>query len=121
MNMCNAREIFRPSTSVHAHPSIRFARSSLNWSRAAVNFSVTTSHRSIRSLKPFSRASRAVVVSGEKYTGQYHKLASRDGREWSLGMCKLTVGLDADVHFSVGGVGDRVTTELDSWAGEMSA
>ncbi len=60
-------------------------------------------------------------MSGEKYTDKYHKLASRDGLDWSPSKCKLTVGLDADVHLSVGGVGDRVTTELDSWAGETSA
>lgn len=36
-------------------------------------------------------------------------------------MCRLTVGLDADVHLGVGGVGDCVTAELDSRARELSA
>lgn len=37
------------------------------------------------------------------------------------GMFRLTVGLDADVHLSVGGVRDSVTAELDSRAGDMLA
>lgn len=60
-------------------------------------------------------------MSVEKYTDQYHRLASRDGLERSPGMCRLTVGLDADVHLGVGGVGDCVTAELDSRARELSA
>lgn len=45
------------------HELIRSSCAAMYASRAAVNFSVTTSHRSIRSSRPFSSASMAVVLS----------------------------------------------------------
>ena len=92
------------------YASIRLPLSALNWSRAAVNFSVTTSHRSIRSSKPFSKASRAVVVSKPRsqypseHSNNQHKLRGH------------TVRLDTDVHLRIGRVGDSVTAEFNSRA-----
>lgn len=91
--------------------------SSLNWSRAAVNFSVTTSHRSIRSLKPFSRASRAVVESGIRVS---------QGDPWICllsrihDLCSLTTSLDTEVHLRVGGVGNSVSAEIHGRAISVS-
>lgn len=45
------------------HATILSASAALNESRAALNLSVTTSQRSIRSSRPFWRASVAVVSS----------------------------------------------------------
>jgi hypothetical protein len=63
-------------------------------SRASTNLSTTTSHRSMRSSKPFSSASTAVVPSRKCC-----QLCS-----CSVAVV-LTVGLDSDVHKCFGGMG----------------
>jgi hypothetical protein len=63
----------------------------------------TTSHRSIRSLRPFSSASTAVVPSTRLSVVPSVIHMAR----------LLTVCLDSDVHEFFGGMGDRVAAEFD--------
>jgi hypothetical protein len=76
---------------------------SMKLSLSSWNFSETTSHRSIRSLKPFSNASTAVVPS----TGLSALPTSY------LAELSLTVCLDSNVHELFRGMGDRIATEFD--------
>jgi len=76
---------------------------SIKLSLSSWNFSETTSHRSIRSLKPFSNASTAVVPS----TGLSALPTSY------LAELSLTVCLDSNVHELFRGMGDRIATEFD--------
>jgi hypothetical protein len=69
-----------------------------------MNLSETTSHRSIRSLKPFSKASKAVVFSGCCQSASFPV---------AQGERNHTVSLDTQVHLLLGGMRDGVTAELD--------
>lgn len=56
----------KPKINSHYYEVILSASVALNASRAVVNLSVTTSQRSIRESRPFSKASTAFVVSGAR-------------------------------------------------------
>lgn len=92
-----------PRRAMH-YEVILSAWAALKASRADVNLSVTTSQRSIKASKPFSRASTAVVVSA----------TSRQLHQPRLHVAGLhTIGLDTQVHLGFRRMRDRISAELN--------
>lgn len=73
---------------------------------ASLNLSVTTSHKSIKSVRPFSNASTAGIGSVESSDQMPLKYSTSQTR-------LLTVGLDPDIHEFFGRMRYRVTAKLD--------
>jgi hypothetical protein len=96
--------LFQPLlTTQHFHAVPLFMNSSL----ASANFSATMSHRSIKSSKPFSRASKAVVPSVPHISFWFCILLAI-----TVGVAQ-TICLNPYIHFRFRWVGDRVTTEFN--------
>lgn len=78
-----------------------------------MNFSVTTSHMSIRSCNPLSMISCtfAPSTSVSSHPSPQTKKKPSQARE------TRTIALNANVHLRLGRMGDRVAAELDVGAG----